>query len=502
MLLCVVAALLSSGGCQGIAKALENAFKTGPKRWFSPQEVVSTPDRPLVNPILTSVGMGDQYQELVPNATFPREGDWEYTEEDYTIGPTDILDISVLDLYTQGREEILRREVSDSGYIDMPLLTDRIKAKGLTQEQLKGAIREAYRKADLLLDAGVAVMVVARRQSVYSIFGAISRPGTYNVTRRDMRLLEALAAPGGITQSNIPYIYVIRPTAAPVAKPQEPKKPAEVQLPPLPPEADTFRELQKFLPGTAPATQPATRPQSSEAPQLTEMATAGAGPVADDLGQALQPSRWMYSDGRWVRVEPTTTAPATREALAPRKAEGPADPYGWRKIERSDLARIVAINLSKLHAGDPRMNIIVRDNDIIHVPVLEEGEFYVGGRVLRPGVYRLTGRQVTVKQAVIAAGNIDELGWPENAILVRRIGDLQEQVIPLNIEAIFKGEEPDKFLRPNDIIAVGTDVKAVGMAVVRNAFRMTYGFGFIWDRNFAEPLITGGEYNSRRFTRW
>ena len=128
------------------------------------------------------------------------------------------------------------------------------------------------------------------------------------------------------------------------------------------------------------------------------------------------------------------------------------------------------------------------------------GEFYVMGEVLRPGVFSLTGRKLTVKQAIVAAGNFAPLAWPENAILIRRIGNNQEQTIHLNLEAIFRGEEPDIFLKPNDIIAVGTNVRSVFFAVMRHAFRMTYGFGFIYDRNFANPY--GLTLDSRRFTRW
>jgi protein involved in polysaccharide export with SLBB domain len=128
------------------------------------------------------------------------------------------------------------------------------------------------------------------------------------------------------------------------------------------------------------------------------------------------------------------------------------------------------------------------------------GEFYVTGEVMRPGVYGLPSTQITIKQALSAAGNVAPLSWPENSVLIRRIGTNQEQTIPINVEAIFKGQEPDLFLKPNDILAVGTDVRAPFFAVLRNAFRMTYGFGFIYDRNFADPMTLTPKSN--RFTRW
>jgi len=149
------------------------------------------------------------------------------------------------------------------------------------------------------------------------------------------------------------------------------------------------------------------------------------------------------------------------------------------------------------------MNVIIRDNDVIQIPTLKVGEFYVMGEVSRPGVYTLTGRKVTLKMALAAAGNLGVLAWPENSVLIRRIGDDQEQTMALDLEAIFSGKEPDLFLKPNDVLAVGTHWKTSFMAVVRNAFRMSYGFGMIYDRNFANPLeFLGGGQNSSRFTRW
>jgi polysaccharide export outer membrane protein len=448
-MVCILAAAGVLSGCAA-AKAVGDFFKTDEHRFFSPEKPVARPEHTAVTPILLSMGMGDPHEELVPNAAPPREGDWSYSDKDYVIGPTDILDISVLDLYQQGIETILRRQVSASGFIDLPLLDTRIKAEGLSQEQLKEAIKDAYRRAEILRDPAVAISVAARRQSTFSVVGAVARPGTYNLIRRDMRLLEALATAGGLSQTNIRYLYVIRP------------KPAE---------------------------------------RLSAEGQGAAG-AADD-------GEWTYSETHGWRLSGATTRPAA-EAPARRAGSGPAarpspprpkaDPYGWASVARAETARIIAVSVPRLEAGDPRMNIVIRDNDVIQVVPLQVGEFYVGGEVQRPGVYSLTGRRVTVKQAVTAAGNLAPLAWPENSVLVRRIGDNQEMRIALNIEAIFRGEEPDIYLKPNDVIEVGTSVRAPFWAVVRNAFRMTYGFGFVYDRNFADPLEATP--TSKRFSRW
>jgi protein involved in polysaccharide export with SLBB domain len=178
------------------------------------------------------------------------------------------------------------------------------------------------------------------------------------------------------------------------------------------------------------------------------------------------------------------------------------DVFGWKKL--GGEGRIIAIDVSKLNAGDSRMNIIIQDNDVITIPLLEQGEFYIMGEVARPGVYSLTGRKVTVKMAIAAAGNLGPFAWPKNAMLVRRLNDQQEQMIPLNVEDIFLGKKPDIYLKANDVIAVGTNWSCPFLAVIRNAFRLTYGFGFIYDRNFAAgyPDPNKPDTVSNRFGRW
>ena len=60
------------------------------------------------------------------------------------------------------------------------------------------------------------------------------------------------------------------------------------------------------------------------------------------------------------------------------------------------------------------------------------------------------------------------------------------QHIPINLEMIMQGTAPDMFLKPGDIINVGSHPTAQWIAVIRSSFRTTYGFGFVYDRNFAD----------------
>ncbi len=631
-------------------RTYENFFKTGKYRFFSPEKVIAAPElqgRPI-NPILPSLGPVDATDEIYPNAEYPGEQDYRYSDKDYVIGPLDTLGVGIMDLIQEGLEYQAQRLVTESGYIRLPMLDERIKAGGLTAQELEEAIGDAY-KPEFLLDPTVTVMVIDRRQSMFSIVGAVSRTSTYNVIKPDMTLLDALAIAGGVTDPRIKYIYVVRqrppelsgsqqvkePAVSPADKPlpmlpslpgsaeavdeqAQPDLTPELVVPDLTPELvvpdltpepvpgltpelvvpqesttpqdkqqDDLRELEQMLENIDPLEPGAdldieSIPAEAEMAYITEMDGNSAGQSSG--GQSAKP-KWKYVNGRWIPemisepkpapkpivtpatapaepapepvipeieaepipstlpedvvvpviapeivpepVIPLTPAdrqesvevpsmpvvPADKGAAGAHRRDEPAetkqarpieatpkDPFGWAELDKSSLTRIIAVNYEMLNQGNERMNIVVRDGDKIIVPHLKIGVYYVQGEISRPGVYGLTGRQITVKQALTEAGNMGPLAWPQNAMLIRRIGERQEQMIPLDIEAIFKGEENDFFLKADDVICIGTDVRSILYAVLRNAFRMTYGFGFIYDRNFSQPQFVTP--TSNRFSRW
>lgn len=203
-------------------------------------------------------------------------------------------------------------------------------------------------------------------------------------------------------------------------------------------------------------------------------------------------SKFIFLNGDWVEV--TETAPAATAEGAPAPA-GPGDTttaskpqsIDWEALGEAETPlRVIEIPVEKLMNGEMRYNIVVRSNDIINVPAGVTGEYYITGHVSRPGAYALGGREVTVKEAIASAGGFSLLAWPSRCEIVRRIAGDQEEIRSINLDKIFSGEEPDFFVRANDIINVGTTAVAPFLATVRNAFRMSYGFGFVYDRNYAD----------------
>jgi len=105
--------------------------------------------------------------------------------------------------------------------------------------------------------------------------------------------------------------------------------------------------------------------------------------------------------------------------------------------------------------------------------------------VNRVGYIQLSGRPMTLKQAIAAAGGLNALAYPKKVEVVRRIGANREVTVMVDLDKIAKGLQPDFFIKQHDLINVGTHGSSRFLAVLRNAFRATYGFGFIYDRNLA-----------------
>ena len=82
--------------------------------------------------------------------------------------------------------------------------------------------------------------------------------------------------------------------------------------------------------------------------------------------------------------------------------------------------------------------------------------------------------------------------------LTRIVGENREANLRLNLGAIRQRTEPDVYLKPDDHIIMGTSWFATPLAVFRNGFRMTYGFGFLLDRNFGNDVF-GAPPTNRRF---
>jgi protein involved in polysaccharide export with SLBB domain len=210
---------------------------------------------------------------------------------------------------------------------------------------------------------------------------------------------------------------------------------------------------------------------------------------------------WVFKSGKWVPVqvgepEPTEPVIQPQQPYIPPAEEAEMPDFGW--AEQEAKTRLIKIPTDKLLAGDPRYNIVIKPGDTIFVPVDIVGEFYIMGNVNRTGPIPITGRPMTLKQAIAAAGGLAPLAWPKRCEVIRRIGRKKEEIVMVDLDKIYNGEQPDFFIKPHDLINVGTHATARWRAILRNAFRATYGFGFVYDRNFADRDF----YTRRPIPNW
>ncbi len=112
----------------------------------------------------------------------------------------------------------------------------------------------------------------------------------------------------------------------------------------------------------------------------------------------------------------------------------------------------IVVDLEKLLVqGDMTLNIPVENGDVIHIP--PAGQVFVGGRVKKPGAYKIRDFKTTVTQMISQAGGLEDNAKTE-ALLLREKENGEKETIVLDIKAMEMGKAKDILVKPNDIIIV------------------------------------------------
>ncbi len=437
---------------------------------------------------------------------------------DYRLSPGDQVRITAFDdVRSNAAASEYDREVDIRGRINMPQI-GQVELTGLTLDQARDLITERLKK--FVNDPLVEVVIIQKRQQTFTVVGAVQQPGPYFIPKPDYRLYEAITAAGQFNET-IEYVYVVRQVplsdlikgnmARPAAssgsssgmgQPAQPSTQPSTQPNTQPAEnlIDLIDELSKPKEGEAakdPASgggspgvlRPAGRQPAIEPPEHTP--AAAQEPVIDLVDSGLSApaatapaangegaSSWVFLEGRWVQVKPALAA-------ADVAAQG-----GELTADQLMTQRVIRIPLKALLDGSAQYNVVIRPGDIIRIPTAPVGVFYMEGQVQRPGPYSIpdVGR-MTLTRAVVSAGGLSSLAVPERVDLTRMVGKDRQATIRLDLRAVKEGTMPDIYLKRDDVVNVGTNFWAYPLAVVRNGFRATYGFGFVLDRNFADDVF-------------
>ena len=482
----LLAAIVMAATC-GCALVPPNSFLDPTKVGQFPIDSRESGIRRILSPRETPPG--------VANAVEPTPEDVVAVYEDYRLVAGDVVAYTIQDLLTSGQPYAAQAEVTASGEIRIPDLGS-VKVAGLTEQEVEQEVAARLKEGGLLPRPVVVVSVQLKRGRIFSILGAIRQAGPYPINDPDLRLLEAFSMAGD-ADANARRAYVIRRESTATAEPStRPETPIGEGLVIPPPEEEggkspgAFASFAGFSRPAAQTTAPGQPPSKEELADVMAPQSRPASRASDAPARTFEPLViFDPQTGALLPAEPQArnaepAAPALPNAPQPEDLE---TPFEWEKAEGLALAqRVIAIDVTELRSGNPRYNIVVRDRDVINIPV-DTGVFYVLGEINRPGVYSFGGRDITVKQALAVAGGFSVLAWPQRCELVRREAGTDKQVTrTVNLDAIFAGLEDDFFLRDDDILNIGTHIVAPFLYVIRNSFRFTYGFGFVYDRNFAD----------------
>ena len=502
---------------------------------------------PQTNIILESLGVIDEEPEAFAGARDPAPEDLQADVTEYLIGAGDVVNVSVFELFATGAQYQEVVIVSESGRITLPVI-GTFPASGRSELELTDDIVNRLRP-HILKNPTVSVVVTRSREKVYSVDGSVPQPGTYEVGGGDFRILKALAQAGSVPQANVDFVYVIREARIDEMWPGRAEAPAGDldsgwgvrQVEPVGsapaigragglleqgiPDEEVYQEqeIDRPLPGDDSVEQPIVEDQEKDPEQERDELLESVYPTpvvlslvdmggVDDLETEASAADLLVraqSDGQakpykvlrrgqkfmLAPVEPINGDAVPTPPVRPPMPQSPKvpeqrPPVQGRAIEDFEgglgSQEVVRINLKKLRGGDLSQNIVIRAGDTIQVPLNAVGEFYVMGQVARPGAYNLTGRRLTLKHAIASAGPMTALAWPSRCEIIRRVGENRSLTWGVDLGKVMAGGAPDVFLKPDDIVNVGSHPVARWIAVIRQSFRATYGFGFVYDRNFAD----------------
>lgn len=459
----------------------------------------------------------------------------------YRIAPGDAVTADIYGLYNTGQIHQVIRRVDQSGYFRVPEVGD-VLAAGLTQQEFQDRLLEELGKV-LMTHPSVQVSMADSTAFTYTMYGELQRWGVFNLLDPNLRLVDALALAGGVPQTT-KKIYVIRqlalsddvipswergrdstdsPADSNTSRPYAPISPSPATESPASGQSieDLINQLDIGNQATTPVVDPQTptidlelTPPTSESDtpsiplispgilqgdpdelididDLVPLRATNKPPV--DIDQLMSPSTgtpnaapaFIYIPERdqWIPVDTGAAQSDQRNAQSSNKSIE-------QKIPEIILERIIEIPWDRLKQGDSSYNIVIRPDDRVYVAASPFGNVYLRGAVARPGVFQLpsTGG-LTLARMIAAAGGLGPTAKPEKVSLTRRIGENLEATVTLNLAAIIQKTEPDIFLRPDDLISVGTDWGSTPMAIIRNGFRTSYGFGFLLDRNFGNDVF-------------
>jgi polysaccharide export outer membrane protein len=310
---------------------------------------------------------------------------------DYLIGPEDLLEINILEAPDLNRTV----RVSDDGTVSLALL-GVIQAAGATTRELELVLEDRLRRT-YMKDPQVAVFVKEMRSHPVSVFGAVSKPGVYQI-RYPKPLVEVLSMAEGLATDagdNVIVEHAGDPAQAGFSVVMDVKSDTSSDSPagvvsksndstPRASEAESVTiHLKQLLDSSDPRANVLVYPGDS-----VKVARAG---VVYVLGQVHKPGGFLLKTNENISV---LQAIALAEGTTPNSSGKNARIF--LASDSGEERKEIAINLDRIMAGK-EPSPWLKPNDVLFVPnsggkealhVLEQSTTGIVGAVGGAAVYR------------------------------------------------------------------------------------------------------------------
>jgi polysaccharide export outer membrane protein len=332
-------------------------------------------------------------------------------QEEYTIGPRDILAITVWGHTDLSRDYL----VSEEGIVAFPLI-GRVQAAGLSTKALAVRLTELLEK-DYLVNPQVLVDVKEYLSRKVHVLGEAEKPGLYHLTG-PTSVVEMLSKAGGVSKAAGRQLVVVRTQRA------DGRAAGNVLL---------RVDLGKIQAG-----------DPTENIRLEDQDTVFI-PKAQAffvLGEVRAPGTFPLDKETSV-FEAVTIAGGFTDRAAPSEV---------KLLRRTSDGReeTLAVDLSGANARDRLARL--QEGDTVFVP--KGNTFFVFGEVKRPGAYQLD-KDTNVLEGVAIAGGLTERAAPGRARVLRNSPGGQ-QVFNIDLAEIIKRGQRDRamLLQAGDVVVV------------------------------------------------
>lgn len=371
------------------------------------------------------------------------------TDNDYTIGVDDVLIIS-----SPGHEEINQTcLVLPDGTIRVSGITDKVKAAGLTLEQVREQVFKGLDRLYNNLDLSIALKEVNSR--MVTVLGSRS-PGRFQL-RKSMRVSGLIAAGGGLQfKSKQASGTLLRGLKA-----------LKLEMPKI---VGMEPDLEYDL---------ILEPNDTLILDYKEEAPA---PMFSVLGAVQKGGTFpMPLDGTPVSL-----------ARAVADAGGRTPTAALARVKLLRKGQTLSMNLHPLlvegKANAEGGDMVMSDGDVLIIPELDV-KYMVMGQVNKTGtIYMPESRTVTVQQALVEGGGPNQYADLRRAVVIRTVegkmvdGKMVEGkkiTLPINLDKAIK--EPDKVkeivMQDGDILYIPAKGKGLQISDITNPLWVLSMFG-------------------------